>query len=254
MVRRLGILLIILALLIPAGGTAEMAWKQDTEGQKMLKRYTEQANRLLTEGGEMPVNSLFEMYSGFAVMGITAEPDAEMPESVEITVKLSPETLLTLQLRVSDVSRFPLIAASFLKALYGDGMTMEDALRIPKDRADRALGTPDNSFLEPVEEMNGTVPRVYYAYYPNQYHDGVNWIQMTLVFPMAGTWDGTGLIVGQEGRREGSGLAPEDEGDPDYEGYFSQDDYQHLEYFATPTPEPDSAAMEQLDRELRVQK
>ena len=30
----------------------------------------------------------------------------------------------------------------------------------------------------------------------------------------------------------------------EYEGYFSQDNYTHLEVFTSPTPEPDSAAME----------
>ena len=32
--------------------------------------------------------------------------------------------------------------------------------------------------------------------------------------------------------------------DPEYEGYFSTDDYTHLEVFTTATPEPGSAAAE----------
>ena len=90
--------------------------------------------------------------------------------------------------------------------------------------------------------MNGTIPRTYYAYFPNQYRDGNSWMQMTLIFPMAGTWDGDGLVLGTEGGA--AFLEPEDEYDPDYEGYFSRDDYTHLETFTTPTPEPDSAAAE----------
>jgi hypothetical protein len=30
----------------------------------------------------------------------------------------------------------------------------------------------------------------------------------------------------------------------EYEGFFAQDNFNHLEIFTTPTPEPDSAAME----------
>ena len=91
-----------------------------------------------------------------------------------------------------------------------------------------------------MDEMNGTIPRVYYAYKPNEYHDGANWLQMTLIFPLEGAWDGEGLIVGTEEDRE---YVPED-ADPDYEGYMSSDDYTHLEVFETATPEPDSAAAE----------
>ena len=32
--------------------------------------------------------------------------------------------------------------------------------------------------------------------------------------------------------------------DVEYEGFFAQDNFNHLEIFTTPTPEPDSAAME----------
>ena len=242
MVRRWTAVLLVLTVL-SAAALAEPQWPQDTEGQKTLREYTERLNQRLTEACEMPVNNLFEIYQGFAVMGITREPDAETPEGVEITVKLSPETIRSIELRVSDPDRFPRIAASILLALYGDAMDAREAIRIPQDRADRAKDKPANSFEEPVEEMNGTVPRVYYAYYPDQYHDGTNWLQMTLIFPMAGTWDGNGLILGEE-EAQTKPMTPEDEGDPDYEGYFSRDDYEHFEVFLTPTPEPDSAAAE----------
>ena len=81
---------------------------------------------------------------------------------------------------------------------------------------------------------------MYYAYFPNQYSDEVNWLQMTLIFPLAGEWDGEGLILGTAADQE---YIPED-ADPDYEGYLRDDDYTHYEVFSTATPEPDSAAAE----------
>ena len=91
--------------------------------------------------------------------------------------------------------------------------------------------------------MNGTIPRTYYAYKPNQYRDGIDWIQLTLIYPRAGEWDGEGLILGTEDEDKAN-LLPEEEGDPDYDGFFNTDDYIHFEVFTTATPEPDSAAAE----------
>ena len=115
-------------------------------------------------------------------------------------------------------------------------------MAVPEARVAKAKKDPQKSFEETVEELQGTTPRVYYAYKPNQYRDGTDWMQMTLIFPMAGAWDGEeGLILGTE---EEQGQAPPDDADPDYEGYYSQDDYNHFEVFTTATPEPDSAAAE----------
>ena len=227
-------------LLIPAVALAGTQWLEDTPALILLKQYTDSISRLLTEAGELPVNSLFSCFPKQVTMGITSEENAEIPEGVEITVDLYYETLNRLQLRVNDPDRFPVIAAAVIRALYGDSMTQEDAVRIPAERARRAKADPGNSFEEPVEEMNGTVPRVYYAYMPNQYRDGVNWLQMTLIFPIAGSWDGNGLILGTETDR---GYVAEDY-DPDYDMTLQEDDYTHLEVFDTPTPEPDSAAAE----------
>ena len=238
MVRRIAAVLAVL-ILIPAAA-AGAQWRDDTPALKILKNYTENINKLLTEAGEQPINSLFSCFPAETVMGITAEDNAEIPEGVEITVELYDDTMNSLQLRVNNPDRFPVIAAAVLRALYGEGMTQEDAISIPLDRAEKAKKEPDASFEEPVDEMNGTIPRVYYAYKPNEYHDGANWLQMTLIFPLEGAWDGEGLIVGTEEDRE---YVPED-ADPDYEGYMSSDDYTHLEVFETATPEPDSAAAE----------
>ena len=175
------------------------------------------------------------------VFGITSEPEAEVPENVEITAKLFPETVNSLQVRVSDVSRFPRIAASFIQALSPETITREEALKAPTNRMQRAASAPETSFEDQVEDLNGTVPYIYYAYYPNQYHDGVSWLQMTIVFPLEGYWDGRGTVTGSEVTRGPDNYSDHSE---DYEGYDSDDDYTHYEIFSTPTPEPDSAAAE----------
>ena len=241
MVRRIAAVLLALTLAV-GSASADIAWKQDTPAQIILKDYVTAANARLAELGELPINTTFEpIYSSFAVFGITAAPDAETPEGVEITIRMLYDSLDRLELRVSDLSRFPNIAAALILALYGDALTPEEALSVPQDRAAKAAGAPGNSFEEPVEELSGTTPRMYYAYYPNQYRDGVNWMQMTMIFPLPGTWDGSGMVVGEtpEKIRDASSDASED-----YEGYYSQDDYSHLEVFVTATPEPDSAAAE----------
>ena len=240
MVRRLvsGILVIIIML---SPGFADMQWKQDTPAQQILKHYIESANGILKEQGEIPVNSLFEMYNGFAVLGITQESDAETPEGVEITVRMYYDSLDILELRVSDITRFPVIASALIEAMYGDYTPGEKLLAIPAARAEQAAEEPSRSFEEPLDDMNGTMPRIYYAYFPDQYRDGVNWIQMTIVFPMAGAWDGESILLGQT---EEKGVDPDSGVSEDYEGYYSSDDYSHYEFFTTPTPEPDSAAAE----------
>ena len=239
--RTAAVMTIVLALLFVPAAQAAMAWQQDTQGQQILKTYIESANYYLEQQGETPVNSLFEIYPTLAVLGITAQPDAEMPESVEITVTMTVDRLNQLQLRVSETERFPRIASALILALYGENITPEEAIRKPAERAAKAEKEPGNSYVEPVEELSGTIPRFYYAYYPNQYHDGVNWLQMTVIFPMDPEWNGKEMINGEADRK---GVDPGNGASEDYEGYFSRDDYTHFEMFATPTPEPDSAAAE----------
>lgn len=231
-------------MLLTAGSIVlaeELSWVQNTPAQTALKEYIENVNRYLTDQGETGINTIFEMYSAFAVLGITALPNAETPEDVEITVTLTYDGISSLQLRTSDIRRFPVIAASLIRALYGDSMSAEEAIAIPADRAASVLKAPDNSYEEKVDDLNGTVPRFYYAYYPNQYHDGISWMQMTIIFPMPGTWDGGGMITGTV---EEKGQDPDSGASEDYEGYYSEDDYSHYEVFSSPTPEPDSAAAE----------
>lgn len=236
------ILILSAAMLLPAGNApAEMKWREDTPAQKILRTYIENVNNALLLAGEKPVNTMFEMYRELAVFGITAEPDAETPESVEITFSLTYDTINTMQLRVSDLSRFPAIGAAFLQALDPDKRSVEDSLRVPTEKAQKAFSAPADSFEEEIEELNGDSPRVYYAYYPNEFHDGTSWLQMTIVFPLAGLWD-NGTVV--EGALPTKGPDTYSGNDAEYEGYFSDDDFSHLDVFMTETPEPDSAAAE----------
>ena len=240
MVRRLAALTAALTLAVAGAAYAAPVWKQDTQGQRMLKAYVERADDYLLEFGEQAVNSLFEMYGGFAVFGITAQEDAEVPEEVEVTCRMSSEAPEILQVRVSRAERFPAVAAAFLRAL-NPTQTPAEALKEPQAKARQALEKADQSFEQKVDELNGSSARVYYAYFPNQYRDGVNWIQMTIVFPLPDYWDEAGIEnVKTETRRPN---VPAD-ADPEYEGYASEDDYSHLDVFSTETPEPDSAAKE----------
>ena len=233
--------LLLAALALPFSGWADIVWPERTEGQKVLKAYVETANSFLISQGEPGINSLFEAYPGQVVFGITDQPEAEVPEKVEITAKLFPATINAIEVRVSDLNRVPRIAASFIRALSPEKMTLEEALAGPTKRMQKAAASPASSFEEQVESLNGTVPYIYYAYYPDQYHDGVNWMQMTIVFPMEGYWDGSGVLSGETATR---GPDTYSDHSSDYEGYFSSDDYSHYEFFVTPTPEPDSAAGE----------
>lgn len=242
MVKRLAALLAALILLLPAAGTASVAWKENTPAQKLLKEYIENVNRFLADQGELEINTCFEMYDSQAVLGITSAPNAETPEGVEVTVRLYYDSINSLQLRVDEAERFPVIAGAFLQALYPDTMTAAQAKSAPEARTRKALSAPENSFEDEVEELNGTTPRMYYAYYPDQYHDGVSWMQMTIIFPLAGYWEGVGVI---DGATPTKGPDTYSGNDPEYEGYYSVDDYRHYEYFVTPTPEPDSPAGEE---------
>ena len=242
MVRKITALILALTLMLVHGTAwADIIWPEKTEGQKILKEYVSAANRFLIEQGEPGINSLFEAYPSFETFGITMLPDADIPEEVEITAYLYQTTINRLEVRVSDFSRFPRIAASFIQALYPETMSRADALAEPTKRMQRASKAPESSFEDQVEMLNGTIPYIYYAYYPNQYHDRINWLQMTIIFPLEGYWGDNGIVTGTEVTK-----APDTYSDhnADYEGYNSDDDYNHLEVFMTPTPEPDSAAAE----------
>lgn len=246
MVKRTAVVLMIL-IMIAGNSMAEIQLKENTPGQTSLKTYISNVNTFLEENGEYVINKVFEQYDLIAELGITTNPDAEMPEGVTITVYLYYGSINYLLLRVNDTTRFPRIAAAFRRALNPQTMTKEESLIIPTERTEKAMRNPADSFADEVEEekLNGTSPREFYAYYPNQYHDGINWIQLMIIFPLEGYWDEeSGIISNETGE-----TTPYRESDQDaeYDGYYSTDDYSHLETFTTPTPEPDSAAMEYDD-------
>ncbi len=241
MVKRGFLTAAVICVMLLQAAFGELAWVTDTPGQQRLKTYIETANEYLEKQGEMPVNRIFELYPGIATLGIVRDSKAEAPEDVEITVSLLNDRMNILQLRVSDGDRFPAIAASMIMALYRENITEEAAIAVPADRAEQAKKEPKNSFVEEYEELSGSIPRFYYAYYPDQYHDGKNWLQMTMIFPMDSEWKGSDMIIGNTYVR---GIDPESGVSEDYEGYYSDDEFTHFEVFATATPEPDSAAAE----------
>ena len=145
---------------------------------------------------------------------------------------------------MQDPDRFALVAAACIHASSPNAISLGTASAIAGAYAavlrgdlQAELESPEtamtHSFSEEVNETQGSQPRAYFAYYPNQYSDGRNWLQMTLVFARPGSAE-AGVIV------PGATPAPEMQDGV----WISQDNYSHLEIFVTPTPEPDSAAME----------
>lgn len=246
MVKRTGGLLLVL-LLLAGSCRAELRLFEKTPAQKMLKTYLTNVNEYLLQNGEEEINKIFDQQNTVVELGITATNDAELPEGITITVYLNYGSIHYLLLRVNDAARFPRIAAAFRQALAPLAVSAEEAIKVPAARAAKAMQNPADSFEDQAEEekLQGTAPREFYAYYPNQYHDMNNWMQLMIIFPMEGFWDEErGIISGETGTKP----PPSDEGqDEGYEGYNPSDDYTHLETFTTPTPEPDSAAAEYDD-------
>ena len=240
-IRRIFLLLTVL-LLSFSTAFAGIVWPEETTGQKVLKNYIERVNEYLIQQGETPVNSIFEIYHLLAVFGITLSDDASIPEDVEITVRLSDDTLDSLELIVRDINRFPAIASSFLLALFPENSTAaENAAKVPAEKAQQAARNPDTSFGEKVYEGKGNAPRIYYNYYPDQYGSREKWLVMTIIFPHKDSWDGYDVLTVTD---EEKVYIPDEEIGEAYEGYYSEDDYSHYDVFVTPTPEPDSAAAE----------
>lgn len=236
-----GFAALLLALMITlTSALAELPWPPaQSEGRKALQRYVEQVNLNLTAQGLPQVNSLFECYDAFATMGMTSADNAEVAEGVEMTFLMGDEGVKRLQLRVSDFSRFPRIAAACIQAASPSAITLEDALADPAKYVQRAQSAPYTLFEDEVVEQQGVTLRAYYAYYPDQYSDGVNWLQLTLIFPLPGSADAA-IAVTPEPE-----AAPRDSDDEMYgTNTYYDEDFEHLEIFLTPTPEPDSAANE----------
>ena len=232
--KRVGALVCAL-LLLPVFSLAEIIWPEPLhEGPARLKNYIELVNQNQSLQNRGWINSLFECYPTFATMGMTTFDMAEIPEGVELFFTMENGFLDTLQLRVNDPSRFASLAASCIQAASPDVISLEDALADPAAHAEKAMQNPRDSFEDEVDLLNGLTPRVYYAYYPNQYRDQVNWLQMTLVFPLPGAGESAVAVTPTPRPAD-----TEQEYDlTDYDGGT------HLEVFTTATPEPDSPAGE----------
>lgn len=202
----------------------------DTPGEQALAAYVERVNENLDSLGSAPLNSVFMCFPTLATLGITMEDDAEIPENVELTFQLYQTGLNTLQLRVSDPDLFSVVAAACIAAASSDHGDLNDVLTTTRSYASRVKSKPDSSFADEVVDQNGTAVRTYYAYYYNQYQDGVNWLQLTLIFPLYG-YEGASVYTTPT---PSAAAEPEDE----YEGIDVKDNYTHFEVFATATPEP----------------
>ena len=142
---------------------------------------------------------------------------------------MNEDSLSQLQLRVNDPACFTALAASCIQAASPEAMTLQDAMTTPASHAARAQSEPANSYEEQVITGPGDAPRTYYAYYPNQYRDGVNWLQLTLIFPRSDAQAATAISAV---------TPPPADSEQEYEG-TGYDGGIHLEVFVTPTPEPD---------------
>lgn len=212
---------------------AELNWpKAPTEGQQAAAAYIAQVNEDLAAQGMPVVNTLFECYTGFASLGVTADPKAEVPEDVELILTMDGSGLTMLTLRVSDAGRFAALAGACIHAATPD-LALTDALREPTAYAARVMSEPDNSFEDDVDPSQGDTVRVYYRYAPDEYHDGVDWITMTLIFPWHGAAAGGVYVTPTP--------PPAADYGNEYEGSQFDDGYTHFEVFVTPTTNPDDA-------------
>lgn len=250
--KKLAALLLSL-LMMTSAACAQISWPADMNGgQQALRTFVSDANVALAALNAGQIDMVYELYPAFASLGMNGRdiPDVFSGEPalpLEMYFTLTDEGLHMLQLRLSEPERFAEIAAACLYASSPAYIGVEQALSVTQYYEDlvlkdiaafRASGndsTLRSSFEEPVEELQGVQPRAYFAYWPDQYGDGTDWVQMTLVFPRPGTEGGKLITVS---------VTPAPTEDDMYEGYFSKDSYNHLEVFVTPTPEPDSAAME----------
>ena len=229
---------LLLALLPAALAAGELAWPGTlTPGQASLRAYMEEVNVALSIQGEGAINSLFELYPSLAVLGITGAEMAEAPEGVELTFTLSEDRLESLELRVNEPERVAVIAGCCIQAASGE-LSAAQAMEGPQAYVRRVKKSPLTGFEEPVVTGAGAQLRTYYAYYPDQYRDGVSWLQLTLIF---GAQPEAEAMVTPVPDASGEYLVL-DQGAED--GHYSDyghpyDGENHFDVFLTPTPEPD---------------
>ena len=229
-------LCLLLLLTLPLSALGEMSFPSDTEGERLLADYIARVNEDLAAVHAAQVNSLFLCFPTTASLGVTDQDDAEVPEKVELDITMYDDALNVLTLRCQDPDQFAQLAAACIHAAAPEGITWAEALKAAQIYADRVKKAPNKSFADTVNEQNGEAVRTYYAYYFDRYGDEVNWLQLTLIFPMAGALGGEISVTPAPDVT----AAPTDE----YEGIRTDDSYDHFQVFTTATPEPDSPAAE----------
>lgn len=229
---------LLLCLLMLTSACAEIQWPAAmTSGQAALRNYVDNVNLNLAQQGAGVIDMQYELYTAFASLGMDG---ADAPETVEMYFQLGDGGLHSLTLRLCDADRFEKVASACLAAA-SSAISLESARSLVAGyadvmRKDKASDDMTHSFEEPVNELQSDQPRAYFAYYPNQFGDGNSWLQMTLIFARPGSAVNDLAVAGL--------TPPPPTEDVEYEGFFAQDNFNHLEIFTTPTPEPDSAAME----------
>ena len=229
---------LLLCLLMLNSACAEIQWPATmSSGQAALRNYVDTVNLTLAQQGAGVIDMQYELYTAFASLGMDG---ADAPETVEMYFQLGDGGLHSLTLRLCDADRFEKVASACLAAA-SSAISLESARSLVAGyadvmRKDKATDDMTHSFEEPVNELQSDQPRAYFAYYPNQFGDGNSWLQMTLIFARPGSAVNDLAVAGL--------TPPPPTEDVEYEGFFAQDNFNHLEIFTTPTPEPDSAAME----------
>ena len=206
--------------------------KEETMTLAQLKEYIDQVNEDLRTLKAQQVNSLFELYLFSATLGATSEENAAVPDGAELHFELYTDTLNTLELRCSDPNRFLYLAASCIHASAPDGTSLQQVMNEVSSFVRRVQKDPKTSIASNAILLNGDTVRTYYSYYPNLYHDEMDWYGLTVVF----------AFTGLSGEVDINNAASITESSAEYEGYFASDEGDHYEYFVTPTPEPDSPA------------
>ena len=220
-------LLVLMTMLVcaVAWASGDIDWDTPAAGQnlsgnaavEMLKDYIRRVNETLVSSGAGKIDPCYELYPTFA----------------------------SLVLRMDNLTNFALIGGALAQQTSPNSITLDEAVSAVQAYVRKVQESNGNGVVESFEEQpilsQGTQTRLYGAYYPNQYHDNANWMQLTIIFPQPGSVDG-GLLLNNDA---GPTATPDPDGD-EISGYFPFDGFQdsHLEVFVTPTPEPDSAAME----------
>lgn len=138
------------------------------------------------------------------------------------------DALLMLVLRVQNPDQFAELAAACIHAAAPDGITWNEALTATKVYSNKVRKNPTRSFADPVNEQQGETVRTYYAYQIEPFEKGVNWLQLTLIFPAAGMQGG---MVSQTPVPEVTPVP-----DEEFQGIRTDDEFNHFQVFSTPTP------------------